>query len=267
MGYIHRHMEDTIARFRSEFPAILLTGARQTGKTTLLKNITAKEHIKSISFDDPSEEMSAKSDPRTFLMLHPAPYMYDEVQYVPDLFRYIKMAIDQDRHPGMFFLTGSQQFKLHEEAAESLAGRVGILSLYGLSAREVRKDSFHQPFLPTMEYIANRHSANIEAADVWETIYLGSYPEVALGHVSRNDFYENYIKTYVERDIRLLTQVADELMFIQFIRTVAARTGALLNYADIAKDIGISEVTAKKWLSRGWCICCTHFPKTWKNGW
>ena len=177
------------------------------------------------------------------------PYMYDEVQYVSELFRYIKLEIDKDRHPGMFFLTGSQQFKLHEEASESLAGRVGVLSLYGLSSRELREDSFDKPFLPTMEYLQNRQNANLKDIDIWESIYMGFYPEVALKKVRRDDFYESYIKTYVERDIRKLTQVADELLFIQFIRTVAARTGSLINYSDIAKDIGISEVTAKKWLS------------------
>lgn len=250
MAYINRHAEKTLKRLVNEFPALLVTGARQTGKTTLLKRFTELNEIPDMTFDDPSEELSAREDPRTFLSLHPAPYMFDEIQYVPELFRYIKMTVDADRKPGMFFLTGSQPFNLMQQASESLAGRLGVLHLYPLSQREIDKTSFDAPFVPDTDYLEKRKSSvSKDKTDVWDRIFRGGYPEVVNGHVQPGDFYENYLKTYIERDIRRLSQVADELQFLQFIRATAARTGNLVNYSDLAHDVGISEVTAKKWLS------------------
>ena len=148
MNFFYRHAEITIKRLKSSYPAILITGARQTGKTTLLKKVTEPEKISYITFDDPMEESSAKTDPKTFMELHPAPYTFDEVQYVPDLFRYLKIEIDKNRHNGMFFLTGSQQFTLMEKTTETLSGRIGIIQLYPFSAREIRKDLFNENFIP-----------------------------------------------------------------------------------------------------------------------
>ena len=253
MDFFYRHAEKTVERFSASFPAVLLTGARQTGKTTLPKKMTDSQSVPYISFDDPMEERSAKTDPKTFIELHPNPCFFDEVQYVPDLFRYLKIEIDRNRRNGMFFLTGSQQFALMEKATESLSGRIGIVQLYPLSAREIRNDSFSEHFIPTKEFILNRNKALQHLAfsvkDTWERIFLGGYPEVIKGVVSPMDFYPNYLKTYIERDIRKLTQVADEMQFLQFITVVASRTGQLVNYGDIARDCSISEVTAKKWLS------------------
>ena len=250
MKYIERHAYKTLKRLSSEFPVVLITGARQTGKTTLLKKYTDKHKIKSLTFDDPMEEISAKTDPATFISLHMAPYMFDEIQYIPELFRYLKIEIDKDRKEGMFYLTGSQQFNLMEKATESLAGRVGIIALYGLSAREITGDEFDGVFLPDERFIKER-TANLEQnkKNIWQMIFEGGYPEVINGHIRREDFYASYIKTYIERDIKKLTQVADELTFIRFIGSVAARTGNIVNYNDIAKDVGISETTVKKWLS------------------
>lgn len=253
MDFIYRHAEETIKRLADSYPSILVTGARQTGKTTLLQKITDARKIPYITFDDPLEEASAKNDPKTFIELHSSPYMFDEVQYVSDLFRYLKIEIDKDRHCGMFFLTGSQQFSLMEKATESLSGRIGIVQLYPLSAREIRGDSFNDNFIPTKDYILKRNKTmsktKYSVQDTWNRIFLGGYPEVIKGKVSPKDFYSNYLKTYIERDIRKLTQVADETLFLQFITVAAARTSQLVNYQDMAKECGISEVTAKKWLS------------------
>lgn len=253
MHFINRHAEETIKRLLDSYPSILVTGARQTGKTTLLQKITDAHQIPYITFDDPMEEASAKNDPKTFIELHPAPYLFDEIQYVSDLFRYLKIEIDKNRHSGMFFLTGSQQFSLMEKATESLSGRIGIVQLYPLSAREIRGDSFNNSFIPTKDYILERNKAlfktRYSVQDTWKRIFLGGYPEVIKGNVSPKDFYSNYLKTYIERDIRKLTQVADETLFLQFITVAAARTSQLVNYQDMAKECGISEVTAKKWLS------------------
>lgn len=253
MDFIERHAEDTLKRFASSFPAVLVTGARQTGKTTILKKIADENSVSSTTFDDIAEEQSALSDPKTFLELHESPHMFDEVQYVPDLFRYLKIEIDKNRHNGMYYLTGSQQFKLTEKATESLSGRIGIVQLYPLSAREIRRDSFSESFIPSKEYILGRNRAfsdyTFSVKKLWEKIYRGGYPEVIKGSISPKDFYASYLKTYIERDIKSLSQVADEMQFLQFITVVASRTSQLVNYGDLGRECGISEVTAKKWLS------------------
>ena len=255
MKSIIRHAEKTIIRIASEYPAVLVTGARQTGKTTLLKKITEQKSVPYLSFDDPAEELSAKNDAKTFTEFHQPPFMFDEIQYVPELFRYLKIEIDKNRNTGMYFLTGSQQFHLMEAATESLSGRIGIVQLYPFSHRELRGDDFSEPFIPTREYLLERNSTFINAKTefsiqkTWKSIHRGFFPEVALEKVTPNDFFANYLKTYIERDIRKLTQVADELQFMQFISVVASRTSQLVNYSDLADECSISEVTAKKWLS------------------
>ena len=253
MDFIIRHAEKTIERLSSSFPAVLIMGARQTGKTTLLKKSTDSKNIQYLTFDDPLEEESAKNDPQTFLEFHPFPFIFDEIQYIPDLFRYLKIQIDKNRQNSMYFLTGSQQFKLMENASESLSGRIGIVQLYPLSAREIRGEEFSENFIPSKDFIIKRNSHfkqnDFSIKKTWQLIYTGGYPEVVKGNVQSKDFYANYLKTYIERDIRKLAQVANELQFLQFISIVASRTGQLVNYSDISKDCGISEVTAKKWLS------------------
>ena len=253
MNLIERHASRTIEKLAGEFPAVLITGARQTGKTTVLKKYTDEHGIESLTFDDPQEELSAKTDPKTFMEFHKNPYMFDEIQYVPDLFRYVKMSIDMNRRNGMFFFTGSQQMPLAEKASESLAGRVGILQLYPLSLREIRNDGFDVPFVPGKEYISGRFQAfksfRYSAGETWKAVFRGGYPEIAASGIDFNDFFSSYVKTYIQRDINKITQIENELQFMQFITVVASRTGRLVNYADISRDVGISEVTAKKWLS------------------
>lgn len=255
MKSIARHSEKVIERLATEYPAVLVIGARQTGKTTILRKITEQKSVPYLSFDDPAEELSAKNDAKTFIEFHQPPFMFDEIQYVPELFRYLKIEIDQNRTNGMYYLTGSQQFHLMESATESLSGRIGIVQLYPFSERELLGDSFTEPFIPTKEYLLERNSSLLKAKTdfsvqkTWKSIHRGFFPEVALEKVTSNDFYANYLKTYIERDIRKLTQVADELQFMQFISVVASRTSQLVNYSDIADECSISEVTAKKWLS------------------
>lgn len=255
MKSITRHAEKIIERLATEYPAVLVIGARQTGKTTLLRKITEKKSVPYLTFDDPSEELSAKNDAKTFIEFHQPPFMFDEIQYVQDLFRYLKIEIDKNRTNGMYYLTGSQQFHLMEAATESLSGRIGIVQLYPFSERELLGDSFTEPFIPTKEYLLERNSSLLKAKTefsaqkTWKSIHRGFFPEVALEKVTPSDFYANYLKTYIERDIRKLTQVADDLQFMQFISVVASRTSQLVNYSDIADECSISEVTAKKWLS------------------
>ncbi|MCQ2579946.1 MAG: ATP-binding protein [Treponemataceae bacterium] len=253
MNILDRHAQKTIERLEKAYPAVLVTGAKQTGKTTLLKKVTSSKAVQYLTFDDPMEEQSAKSDPKTFIELHSNPILFDEIQYVPDLFRYLKIEIDKNRSNGMFYLTGSQQFKLMETASESLSGRIGIVQLYPFSAREIRQDIFSESFIPTKEFILNRNESlkdlKYSIQDTWKAIYTGGYPEVVKRTILSKDFYAGYLKTYIERDIRKLTQVADEMQFLQFVTVAASRTSQLVNYGDMARDCGISEATAKKWLS------------------
>lgn len=248
---INRHIQNTLQRYRLSFPAVILTGARQTGKTTALKSMEGFDIASYATFDDPENVQTAISDPRFFMAMHPAPYTFDEIQYAPNLFPYIKMAIDSDRHNGMYFMTGSQQFELMKNVSESLAGRIGILSLMGISLREELQETFSLPFIPTKDYIIGRNPARKDIALdlIWKIIHRGAFPELATDKVMPSDFYPSYVKTYIERDVRDLAQVANEMEFLSFLSVAAARTGQLVNYADMASTVGIDPKTAKKWLS------------------
>ena len=248
---VARHAEEALSELMLSFPIILVTGPRQIGKTTFLQNVKKTGKMPYLCFDDPSEITAVKTDPKTFLSLHRPPVIFDEIQYVPELFPYLKMEADRNRKKGMYFLTGSQQFHLMKDASESLAGRIGILQLMGLSMRETDADKFSRPFIPTPEYFKAREKSpgNYNAAKIWSIIHTGSFPAVVSGYSKQKVFYDSYIRTYIERDVRLLAQVGDELSFMRFITVAASRTGQLLNYRDMARDVQISEPTAKKWLS------------------
>jgi len=246
-----RHAEKALYDLTLSFSVVLVTGPRQIGKMTLLQNAKKTGRMPYVSFDDTTEISAVKADPKAFLSLHQSPVIFDEIQYVPELFPYLKMAVDKNRKKGMYFLAGSQHFHLMKDVSESLAGRVGILHLMGLSMRETGGDKFNRSFIPTEEYLAERKkSARIlSAAEIWKMIHSGSFPAILSGFSKQKAFYASYIKTYIERDVRLLAQVGDELAFMQFITVAAARTGQMVNYRDMARDVQISEPTAKKWLS------------------
>jgi len=248
--YIKRHIEDAVLRRAKMKGAVVVTGARQTGKTTLIESI--KPDIPKLTFDDLPTRRRAIDEPAVFFDLTPPPIFIDEVQYAPVIFHYIKILLDNSRNKGDFFLTGSQSFSLMQNVSESLAGRAGILELLGLSLREINGEDWNKPFLPTMEYLkerkANKPAMNIPK--IWEIIHRGCLPElVARPDFEWDDFYADYIKTYIERDVRNLTQVADEGDFFKFMTVCAAMTGQMLNLASLARDVGISEPTAKRWLS------------------
>lgn len=246
---IERHIKPVIERYSRSFPSVLITGARQTGKTTVLTNSADTEEY--LTFDDPSNRLAVANDPKFFMEIHPAPIILDEIQYVPSLFPYLKMAIDSNRTNGMYYMTGSQQFHLMQRVSESLAGRIGILSLLGISIREENNDPFSLPFLPDKNYFINRKPIRVhtDTMTAWQKIHRGFYPELVVGNIQPEDFYPSYTQTYLERDIRELAQVGDMLQFMNFISIAAARTGQLVNYADMASTAGIDPKTAKKWLS------------------
>ncbi|MBP3296054.1 MAG: ATP-binding protein [Lachnospiraceae bacterium] len=247
MEYINRTIEDIIEKSSNTFKAVLVTGSRQTGKSTLLRHMFPGR--KEVSFDDPFIEEQAKTNPDMFMMLNTPPIFYDEVQYVPSLFRYIKMACDSSEDKGLFCLSGSQPLKLMELASDSLAGRVAIVEIPPLSLREINHDTFHQPFLPTLEYIQVRKETAQNPKNIWEIIHRGGYPELQDPDVDWAMYFASYVKTYLERDVRELTAVQDLDSFRRFMVACASRTGQMLNYSNIADEVGKDAGTIKNWIS------------------
>ncbi len=249
MKYIKRNVEEVIKKEEKLFKAILVTGARQVGKTTMLKNL--KPDINYITLDDMLLNQSAQEDPELFLKSNKPPIIIDEVQYAPDLFRYIKIAVDNSEEKARFYLTGSQQFHLMKNISESLAGRIGIVNLLGLSLREIKELNFNKPFIPTNEYIEERkkYEMNISYDEIWEIIHKGSMPALYQEESDSELYYSMYVNTYIERDVRNLTQVGDTLSFLKFMTSLASRIGQLLNLNSVANEVGISLPTAQRWLS------------------
>lgn len=256
MAYIKRASEDTIARISKMFPVLLVTGPRQVGKTTLLQKLaeTQKEtgiERKYITLDDPDARYLAKRDPALFLQRYSPPVLIDEIQYATELFPYIKMCVDRSKRKGDFWLTGSQVFRLMENVSESLAGRVGIVSLLGLSDAEIYQVP-NEPFSTDSGRLMERLSATKPRGlnEIYQRIFKGSMPELyADENVDWETYYRSYVDTYLQRDIRDLAQVADEMQFYNFMTIVAAHTSKPVVYEEMASAAGISAPTAKKWLS------------------
>ena len=247
MEYIRRSIEDIVLKSEKTFKSILVTGARQTGKSTVLQKLFPEK--KYVPVDDPFIEEQAVEQPEMFMMLNPPPVIYDEVQRAPNLFRYIKIKCDESDERGLFCLSGSQPLELMEGVSESLSGRIGIIELSGLSMREIKGDSFNRPFVPTMDYVQERSKSVKPFDNIWEIIHRGGYPELQNPEVDWSVFYSSYIKTYLERDVRSLSAVQNLDDFRKFMIAVAARTGQMINYANIADEVGKDQSTIKRWLS------------------
>jgi uncharacterized protein len=249
--YIPRAIEPAVVAIAKTFPVLLLTGPRQVGKTTLFKHIAETER-NYVTLDDPLQRRLAIEEPELFLERFEAPVIIDEIQYAPSLLPYIKMRVDRDGTKGAYWLTGSQAFHLMRDASESLAGRVGIVHLLGLSQAEIVGRS-SVPFLPTKAILAAKRKGTERGslAEAFAAIQRGSLPALLAGEdrPEVEQYYSSYVQTYLQRDIKDLSQVGDELAFLRFLTAVAARTGQMLQYSDLARDIGISQPTAKKWLS------------------
>jgi uncharacterized protein len=248
--YIERTLQKIVQDTDKSFPVILLTGPRQVGKTTLLQNITHNRSY--ISLDDIDTRAVAQEDPAGFLERLKLPTLIDEVQYAPQLFPYIKMIVDRVKKPGLFWLTGSQQFSMMKNISESLAGRVAILELQGISLSEELKRPNTTAFLPTVALLEQRQNMvqELSIQEMYHKIWRGSYPHVVLdGGKTWQRFYESYITTYIERDVREYLQIDNLVLFRKFLQLAAARTGQLLNYREISKELGISEPTVKSWFN------------------
>ena len=250
--YIPRTLESFIGKASRQFPVLLLTGARQVGKTTFLKHLIPK-NMTYVTLDDPLILRLAKEDPALFFQRFLPPMLIDEIQYAPGLLPYIKMKVDTKRLPGLFWLTGSQPFALMKGVSESLAGRVAVVSMTGFSRREKMGQSKEsRPFLPIQKDIRKNldTGGKLPLKELYSIIWRGSFPAIALDKkMDRNLFYGSYVQTYLQRDIHELARVGDEMTFLRFLRAAAARTGQLLNITELSRDADIAVNTAKSWLS------------------
>ena len=255
-AFLPRTLASSIARANRQFPVLMLTGPRQVGKTTLLEAMARQAGgtpRRYVTLDNPLMMRLAREEPALFLQRLPPPLLIDEVQYAPALFPLIKQAVDAQGGKGLYWLTGSQPFHLMRHVAESLAGRVAILHLQGLSLREsLGRGAAVAPFLPGVPASASVAPDAPALGWLYHRIWRGAFPALhAEGSepVDHDLFYGSYLQTYLQRDVRDLAQVGDLTTFMRFLRSAAARTAQLLNMADMARDVGVAPNTAKQWLS------------------
>lgn len=242
---IKREIEKSVDDVNNTFRILVLTGPRQVGKSTILKSKLSKD-MKEVTFDDETLRNEARENPKMFLELFGKPLYIDEIQYVPELFPYLKMEVDNDKSRGQYWLSGSQTFELMRGVSESLAGRVGIIKMNSLTYKEINNNVNGKIFDPDHLQEAD----NINVNDLFDTIFKGGMPELYdIKDLNYNRFFESYINTYIERDVRKLINVGNLNNFKNFMRSVAIRNGKPLVYADIASDVGVTANTIKEWIS------------------
>lgn len=246
MAYIDRAIAQVLKRRVESSKCVLVTGARQVGKSTIVRHEFPQYN--KANFDDRLTRLQAREEAKLFFLNNPAPLFIDEVQKEPAILEDLKIRLDDSDARGRYILSGSQRLELMKDISDSLAGRVSILELAGLSLREIYGVSFNKHFAPTAEYIAEREKSLIHYDNIWETIHRGSYPELYDIDKDWQDFYSSYVATYIERDINEIIDT-DGVTFTRFLTVTAARTGELLNYSNIANEVGVTEPTIKKWIS------------------
>ena len=246
--YKTRTLAAKVTRVSEAFKVVMLTGMRQVGKTTLLRQLSAQKR-RYVTLDNPKDLLMAKTEPEFFVQSYPPPVFIDEIQYAPELFPHIKMLVDASERKGLVWMTGSQQFLLMKGVSESLAGRMALLDLLGFSIYErTGQGALQKPFIPSPNPAAV--VAHKDLKETFEVIWKGAYPGVSeVGSDEWPTFYGSYVRTYLERDVRQLSKVGDELAFLRFLKVLAARTGQELNLADVARNVEVAPNTAKNWLS------------------
>ena len=250
MSYIRRSLEKIVLQVTKEYPVVLLSGPRQVGKTTMLKKLMEGTERSYVSLDDLQERELARTDPELFLQLHKPPILIDEVQYAPELFPYIKLIVDKEQTKGDFWLTGSEVFSLMRGVQESLAGRVALLSLSSLSQTEVYGGE-EEIFTLDQESLFSRKKGrkSVDASEVFQRIFKGSMPAIVSGGISSPGiFYSSYLSTYIERDVKSLSDTIDSLKFLRFITALAARCSQMLNISELARDAELNQKQVKDWL-------------------
>lgn len=245
--YLHRAIEQTIHKAEHQTKAVLITGARQVGKSTTIKVLCPDYTY--ITLDDENYAALARNDSMLFFRDIKYPVIIDAAQYAPELFRAIKKIADADSAKGKFFLTGSQSYELMSSASESLAGRISIVEMGGLSLRELFHIDFNRPFVPDDSYIRERSQCIVPYTEIWSIIHRGSMPELLDSDRDWEWFYRDYVRTYLERDIRRIINIKDEIKFRNFLTCLAARSGELLVYQELANEVGIDIKTAQSWVS------------------
>lgn len=245
MNFYQRQMQPLLQNLIQQFPTILVTGPRQVGKSTLLQHIG--EDYQYVTFDNPLLLNQARNDPTLFMLNHSGKLILDEVQYAPELFSSLKLAIDKQKTSGLFLLSGSQAFQLMQNVTESLAGRIAVLKLQGFSLREIQQLDFYQPFVPNREYIVAREKHFKPVENIWEMIHRGYMPRLYEQEINWEIYYSSYVSTYIERDVRALTNISSITDFTRFMVAIAARSGELLNYSNVAQEVGVSVDTIKRW--------------------
>lgn len=246
MSYIRRAFSDILKSRVTASKCTLVTGSRQVGKSTLIKHEFPSYNR--VTFDDSQTRQQLREEPNLFFLNNPCPLFIDEVQKEGMVFEEIKKRVDEGDERGLFILSGSCKLEIMKGVSESLAGRVSICELSGLSMREINNIGFNRHFVPTDDYISERERELKKYNDIWSVIHKGSYPELYDIEREWHDFYSSYVTTYLERDINSLINV-DSVTFSKFMTAVAARTGEILNYATIAGQVGVSEPTIKVWIS------------------
>lgn len=246
--YIKREAEAILKKMITMFKVVLITGPRQVGKTTLLKHVLGEEYAY-VTLDDINELEIAKTDPKLFFLNNPGKIVIDEVQNAPEMFSEIKLIVDASEEKGVIILTGSQTFTLMKNVSETLAGRIGILELSGLSLREIKCDDYSAPFIPSNDYLSQSRKAELSTS-IWHVIHRGSMPELYRNEMLDLQLYfSSYVKTYIERDVRQIINIRDLGLFSKFIIALAARTSQLLNYSAIANELGVDIKTIKSWVN------------------
>ena len=248
MTYINRAIEEVLKNRFETSKSVAITGARQVGKTTMTKHLYSD--IRRINLKNVTLYNNAKEDPQGFLENFERPLFIDEVQMVPELIGAAKTILDETSRRSNYLFSGSQKWELMKGLSESLAGMVSILELGTLSLREINNISFNMPFIPTLEYFKEREKNLNKYGNLWKIIHRGGYPELYEDNPRDwEDFYSSYVRTYIERDVYDITKIRDYNLFYRFMVSVAARTGNMLDYSSISKDIGVSVETVRNWIS------------------